>query len=304
MTKEEALDLALAALEKLKQAFFKNASTAKEIEQGCDRGYEDYEAEFVEPALKAITAIKKARALDKMAENARELGLDYEPAKYSDIVSDGGMDPRNQFDVPPTAQPAPVHKPYRPLQDNGSQYFGDSWDTLPTQSAPVGVTTGCASHEGFFTVVFRSQQPIPDGTDLYTTPPAQPAPVQDSTCNETLRAQDKAYPRTCKKCGKGPCIGAPKQPPSQPAPVQGLPFGVGGGLVAIKTLLSRDPCVHANTAIEMIDSILKEHPVAKQQWVGLTDEERMDCIFATNWSKKPLMDTAKLIEAKLKEKNA
>jgi hypothetical protein len=56
---------------------------------------------------------------------------------------------------------------------------------------------------------------------LYTTPPAaQPAPVQDSTCNETLRAQDKAYPRTCKKCGKGPCIGAPKQPPSQPAPVQ------------------------------------------------------------------------------------
>ena len=42
-------------------------------------------------------------------------------------------------------------------------------------------------------------------------------PVQDSTCNETLRAQGKAYPRTCKKCGKGPCIGAPKQPPAQPA---------------------------------------------------------------------------------------
>jgi hypothetical protein len=51
--------------------------------------------------------------------------------------------------------------------------------------------------------------------------------------------------------------------PKQPAPVQGLPFGVGGGLVAIKTLLSRDPCVHANTAIEMIDAILKEHPAAQ-----------------------------------------
>ena len=25
--------------------------------------------------------------------------------------------------------------------------------------------------------------------------------VQDSTCNETLRVQGKAYPRTCKKCG-------------------------------------------------------------------------------------------------------
>jgi hypothetical protein len=44
-------------------------------------------------------------------------------------------------------------------------------------------------------------------------------------------------------------------------------------------------------------------PAAQRQWVGLTDEERMDCIFATNWSKTPLMDTAKLIEAKLKERN-
>jgi hypothetical protein len=52
-------------------------------------------------------------------------------------------------------------------------------------------------------------------------------------------------------------------PPAQPAPVQSLPFGVGGGLVAIKTLLSRDPCVHANTAIEMLDAILKEHPAAQ-----------------------------------------
>jgi hypothetical protein len=62
-------------------------------------------------------------------------------------------------------------------------------------------------------------------------------PVQDSTCNETLRAQGKAYPRTCRKCGLGPCIGAPAAPvvdchatgvcvqsglrAEQPAPVQG-----------------------------------------------------------------------------------
>jgi hypothetical protein len=32
----------------------------------------------------AITAIKQARALDKKAENARELGLDYEPVAWSD----------------------------------------------------------------------------------------------------------------------------------------------------------------------------------------------------------------------------
>jgi hypothetical protein len=59
----------------------------------------------------------------------------------------------------------------------------------------------------------------------------------------------------------GPVYTTP--PAAQPAPVQDLPFGVGGGLVAIKTLLSRDPCVHANTAIEMIDAILKEHPTAQ-----------------------------------------
>jgi hypothetical protein len=32
------------------------------------------------------------------------------------------------------------------------------------------------------------------------------APVQDSTCNNSLREQGKAYPRTCRKCGKGPCV--------------------------------------------------------------------------------------------------
>ena len=35
-------------------------------------------------------------ALDKMAENARELGLDYEPAQDSGIVTAGGFDPRTQ----------------------------------------------------------------------------------------------------------------------------------------------------------------------------------------------------------------
>lgn len=29
----------------------------------------------------------------------------------------------------------------------------------------------------------------------------------ESTCSETLRAQGKPYPRTCKKCGLGPCVG-------------------------------------------------------------------------------------------------
>lgn len=45
-----------------------------------------------------------------------------------------------------------------------------------------------------------------------------------------------------------------------------LPFGIGDGLVAVKTLLSRDPCAHAKTAIEMIDAMLTEQPAPK--WMG------------------------------------
>ena len=55
-----------------------------------------------------------------------------------------------------------------------------------------------------------------------------------------------------------------------------LPFGVGGGLVAIKTLLSRDPCAHANTAIQMIDAILAEQPAQQKP---LTDGQ----IVASNY---------------------
>jgi hypothetical protein len=55
---------------------------------------------------------------------------------------------------------------------------------------PVGVATGCASHEGFFTVVFRSSQPIPDGTGLYTNPPA--AAVQEGRDWSLLEATQES----------------------------------------------------------------------------------------------------------------
>jgi hypothetical protein len=41
------------------------------------------------PLHDAITAIKQARALDKMAENARELGLDYEPVLDVSLIDEG-----------------------------------------------------------------------------------------------------------------------------------------------------------------------------------------------------------------------
>ncbi len=64
MTKDEALRLALGALEDI----------------GDEWGFTSQRT--VPKRKEAITAIKEAlanEALDKMAENARELGLDYEP---------------------------------------------------------------------------------------------------------------------------------------------------------------------------------------------------------------------------------
>ena len=67
MTEREALKLALEALESCDAAHI------------TDGGRQWYDEKLVD---KAITAIKESlanEALEKMAENARELGLDYEP---------------------------------------------------------------------------------------------------------------------------------------------------------------------------------------------------------------------------------
>lgn len=42
------------------------------------------------------------------------------------------------------------------------------------------------------------------------------------------------------------------------------PFGIGGGLVAIKNLLSRDPCAHAKVATAMINAMLTEQPAQQE----------------------------------------
>jgi hypothetical protein len=136
MTKDEALDLALEALGMYQAAGFGNSTDFNK----------QHEAFY--KAQTAITAIKQAHALDKKAENARELGMDYEPAE-------------------------------------GTQVSKVWWDGEKLMAKPIPLV------------------------DFYQ-------PVQDSTCNETLRAQDKAYPRTCRKCGLGPCIGAPAAPVQEP----------------------------------------------------------------------------------------
>ncbi|MFM2239060.1 MAG: hypothetical protein RJA69_434 [Pseudomonadota bacterium] len=185
MTKDEALDLALEALE---------SCGAGHITDGGNQWHDE---KLVD---KAITAIKQARALDKKAENARELGLDYEPVAWVEYET-GNHTKRPQncgtgycSCVECVMEPAPVQSAER----GEPVAFFDWYDNAHWGNEDF--KEGC--HRAWNAAI------------KYTTPPAQPAPMQDSTCNETLRAQGKEYPRTCRKCGLGPCIGAPKQPPT------------------------------------------------------------------------------------------
>jgi hypothetical protein len=124
MNKDKALDLALEALEHMLE----------------DAKQERLTVEYWNECVDAITAIKQARALDKKAENARELGLDYEPVQepvaWRTFDGEGGYDYRTYemnegyakewnernpkhkgwveplYTTPP-AQPAPAQEPVK-----------------------------------------------------------------------------------------------------------------------------------------------------------------------------------------------
>ena len=134
--------------------------------------------------------------------------------------------------------------------------------------------------------------------------PEQPA-QQDSTCNKTLREQGKTYPRTCKKCGLGPCIADRVQPAQQQEPVACLVETEQGVMVW--------PIADINEAGTYCEEsefpiLLYTSPPAQRPWAGLTDEEVKECFESV-----PTQDCqnyehwrslcARNIEAKLKEKN-
>jgi hypothetical protein len=107
MTKDEALDLALNAL------LWANI----EINDWRDDAH-GYTPEDQPQIMAAITAIKQARALDKKAENARELGLDYEPVQElcrtdgrCQYAIDSGAEGVGHCPPGKCCMPAPVQEP-------------------------------------------------------------------------------------------------------------------------------------------------------------------------------------------------
>jgi hypothetical protein len=138
MTKDEALDKALEALEYIHEGA-NNQGPHTGISWRCV-------AVKAEPA---ITAIKQARALDKKAENARELGLDYEPDEWMTGCPECGIDSGCDCDSgtwnPPAPQPALVQEPVCDKDPQGCwsvrcQLGKKCKNTPPAQPAPVPLT--------------------------------------------------------------------------------------------------------------------------------------------------------------------
>jgi hypothetical protein len=215
----------------------------------------------------AITAIKQARALDKMAENARELGLDYEPAE---VLGHNGWG----F---PIKAAAPVQKKCDCAAHSAADCVCGAWDK--SAAAPVQEDWGPGPHECHSLTAAPVQEPVAwryrgifhefdpsdwaEGpvTPLYTTPPAQPAPVQEPVA--FFDPQGKGF-----YWAKPTQITAPVTVDVEPLPLYTTP------------------------------------PASQRQWVGLTNEEIAQ-IYLVNTDKPLKADWlfARAIERKLKELN-
>ena len=112
-----------------------------------------------------------------------------ESVPFSDILKDGFQCKYHEaITAIKQARSAPVQKPYRPLQDNGSQYFGDSWDTLPTQSAPVQPVPCCGKYETC------TQACTPRGKFLGARDAAaQPAPTVQEPARKEVYGDSDSY---------------------------------------------------------------------------------------------------------------
>ena len=109
---------------------------------------------------------------------------------------------------------------------------------------------------------------------------------QDSTCSNALRAQGKAYPRTCKKCGLGPCVEMANEALDQMAE--------NAKELGLDYEPARDNGIVTAGGAD---------PRTQRPWQGLTDEEiEQGC--KESWVTEQAWQSAVWwAEAKLKEKN-
>jgi hypothetical protein len=123
-----------------------------------------------EDALRAeLTRLKASIALDKKAENARELGLDYEPALMQQPATLDEMHAIGNG-IMYGEQPAPVQEPVAKVYRHGESSNGTPWHGINWLDEGVN---------------------MPDGTLLYTA--AQPVPVKTYSGGKPWPVQPKPW---------------------------------------------------------------------------------------------------------------
>ena len=129
----------------------------------------------------------------------------------------------------------------------------------------------------------------------------QPA-QQDSTCSNALRIQHKAYPRTCKKCGLGPCVELAQQAldkkaenarelgldyePAQQEPLQNNPFDCGVYLGSGKDHVIKHRISHKPAQQESVGYVAENGVV---DWNGCAPPIMTD-LYTSPPQRKPLTD--------------
>ena len=194
MNKDKALDLALEALTFALHVGF-DESSESQIKKG-DKAVQQHR--------QAITAIKQARALDKKAENAIELGLDYEPAggtQVSKVWWDGEKLMAKPIPLEDIYLPAPVQEPVQEpvacavcnevhaiLDADESKIIRDAKDGYPDGRTPrtltlqERITALCVYASDWKRWCLEKEN---------TTPPAQPAPVQEIDWKDQYEKQKR-----------------------------------------------------------------------------------------------------------------
>jgi hypothetical protein len=236
MTKDEALafDLALEALQFALHVGF-DESSESQIKKG-DKAWQQHQ--------QAITAIKQARALDKKAENARELGLDYEPAGLIARLKH----PEDHYGL---TDPKKANAVLMSLCQEAADALAAQQEHEPENEPHVSLAS---VQEPVATVIKKGADrqwmserlaSLPDGIySLYTTPPA--AAVQERT----------DYAVHLNHCNIGECQGVCK-------------YG-------------DDDCPALKHADMKAKWDRTTPPAAQRQWVGLTAGER-DALFTQHY---------------------
>ena len=131
----------------------------------------------------------------------------------------------------------------------------------------------------------------------------QPA-QQDSTCSNALRAQGKAYPRTCKKCGLGPCVELAQQALDKKAEnARELGLDYEPAQQEPVAWMDVDGNVSDNNDHKCFPIALYTSPQTQRTWVSLTEDEISLIVAECSLVSPSDHYFAEAIEAKLRSKN-